>query len=356
MTVTIGRRELLVALGGAAAAWPLAARAQQRPRRIAALMGTVETAPDALGLKEVLDRLKGLGWVDGTTAHIDVRWSRSDLTLMRKNAEALLAAAPDVILCHSNPALAQLKPLAGNTPIVFVMVAARALGSDERKIPRRDGTRHRARPRTAARRGIGAGGLVRRLVAALSLFGRVGDVAAKLVHALVHPAFFDLEIWRVPILAYDQFGALLLGNEALLAQQHDFSVDLDKAVSHARSWRMRPCRCWFAAHEANILAGILTGFDVKDDPPEVALYHDHVAKLGPTLLFAMGGFGHWSRSIAMGGKWRPDAPTSGRCAVYMRTLAADAKKNSRRVRKNLHRKMPHTLWKCACGPTTMMAL
>jgi putative ABC transport system substrate-binding protein len=116
------RREFITLVGGAAAAWPLVARAQ-RPRRIAALMGTVETAPDALGLKEVLNRLKGLGWSDGTTAHIDVRWSRSDLTVMRENAKALLAAAPDVILCHSNPALAQLKPLAGNTPIVFVMIA-----------------------------------------------------------------------------------------------------------------------------------------------------------------------------------------------------------------------------------------
>jgi putative ABC transport system substrate-binding protein len=114
----------MLALGGVAA-WPLAARAQQsvRPRRIAALMGTVETAPDALGLKAVLDRLNGLGWIDGMTAHIDVRWSRSDVTLMRKNAEELLASSPDVILCHSNPALAQLRPVAGNTPIVFVMVA-----------------------------------------------------------------------------------------------------------------------------------------------------------------------------------------------------------------------------------------
>jgi putative ABC transport system substrate-binding protein len=110
-------------LSGALAVWPLAAQAQQRPSRIAVLMGTVETAPDALGLKQVLDRLKDLGWTDGKTAHIDVRWSHSDVALMRKNAEALLAAAPDVILCHSNPALAQLKPLAGNTPIVFVMIA-----------------------------------------------------------------------------------------------------------------------------------------------------------------------------------------------------------------------------------------
>jgi putative tryptophan/tyrosine transport system substrate-binding protein len=123
MAIHIRRREFIAMVGGGAAAWPLAARAQQRPRRIGVLMGTVETAPDARGLNEVLDQLKGLGWTDGTTARIDVRWSHSDLALMRQNAETLLAAAPDVILCHSNPALAQLKPLAGNTPIVFVMIA-----------------------------------------------------------------------------------------------------------------------------------------------------------------------------------------------------------------------------------------
>ena len=72
------RREFITLIGGAAA-WPLAARAQQatRPRRIAVLMGTVETAPDERGLRAVLDRLKGLGWTEGATARIDVRWSRS---------------------------------------------------------------------------------------------------------------------------------------------------------------------------------------------------------------------------------------------------------------------------------------
>jgi putative ABC transport system substrate-binding protein len=118
------RREFITLLGGAAT-WPLTAGAQQgrRPLRIAVLMGTVETAPDAVGLKVVLDRLKTLGWTEGATASIDIRWSKSDLGLMRENAQALLALSPDVILCHSNPALAQLRPLAGRTPIVFVMVA-----------------------------------------------------------------------------------------------------------------------------------------------------------------------------------------------------------------------------------------
>ena len=103
---------------------PLTARAQQRgpPRRIAVLMGTLETGQDAVGLRAVLIGLKTLGWTEGVTARIDVRWSNSDLGLMRENAQALLALLPDVILCHSNPALAQLRPVAGRTPIVFVMV------------------------------------------------------------------------------------------------------------------------------------------------------------------------------------------------------------------------------------------
>ena len=120
----MGRRDFIAALC-VAAGWPTGVRAQQvrQLRRIAVLMGTVETAPDALGLRGVFERLKALGWTDGVTADIEVRWSKTDLGLMRENAQALMALSPDVILCHSNPALAQLRPLAGSTPIVFVMVA-----------------------------------------------------------------------------------------------------------------------------------------------------------------------------------------------------------------------------------------
>ena len=119
------KRRAFIAGLGSATAWPFGANAQHaaRPRRIAVLMGGAQTSQDLVALSGVLDRLRGLGWTDGATAQIDIRWSSSDLTLMRKNAEALLALSPDVILCQSNPALAQLRPLAGTTPIVFVMVA-----------------------------------------------------------------------------------------------------------------------------------------------------------------------------------------------------------------------------------------
>jgi putative tryptophan/tyrosine transport system substrate-binding protein len=120
------RRDFITFLGSTAAAWPLPARAQKQSNRIGrigVLMGTQEQSQDDAGLKTVVDRLERLGWKQGLTAKIDILWSHSDVALMRKNAQALMELSPDVILCHSNPALAQLKPLSGNTPIVFVMVA-----------------------------------------------------------------------------------------------------------------------------------------------------------------------------------------------------------------------------------------
>jgi putative ABC transport system substrate-binding protein len=119
------RRRAFIAALGSAAAWPLVARAQQREqmKRIAVLMGMAETAPEAVGLKAVFDRLKTLGWTEGVTARVDIRWSKSDPDLLRENAQALLALSPHVILCQGNTALAELRPIASSTPIVFVMVA-----------------------------------------------------------------------------------------------------------------------------------------------------------------------------------------------------------------------------------------
>ena len=76
MTVTIGRRELLAALGGAAAAWPLAARAQQpeRMRRIGVL--TVFSKDDPEGQRRIaalLQRLQELGWADGPNLGLEIR-------------------------------------------------------------------------------------------------------------------------------------------------------------------------------------------------------------------------------------------------------------------------------------------
>ena len=74
MTVTIGRRELLAALGGAAVAWPLAARAQQpsRMRRIGVLMGLSESDPEAQSrIAAFRKTLQGLGWTEGRNVQAD---------------------------------------------------------------------------------------------------------------------------------------------------------------------------------------------------------------------------------------------------------------------------------------------
>src|SRR5262245_41855618 len=104
MTVTIGRRELLVALGGAAAAWPLAARGQQgdRVRRVSVLMNS--TATDATWqsyLAAFVQGLRQLGWIEGQNLRIDIRWSAGDAALARIYAAQLIGLTPDVILASS---------------------------------------------------------------------------------------------------------------------------------------------------------------------------------------------------------------------------------------------------------------
>src|SRR5262245_14967445 len=105
MTVTIGRRELLAALGGAAAAWPLAARAQQgeRVRRIGVLMAFAENDREyQTNLAAFREELPKLGWTEGRNIQIDYRWAGLDLELMRRYTRELIALQPDVILSSSS--------------------------------------------------------------------------------------------------------------------------------------------------------------------------------------------------------------------------------------------------------------
>ena len=125
MTVTIGRRELLAALGGAAAAWPLAARAQQaeRMRRIGVLMNLAADDPEASARVTALAQgLQQLGWTVGRNLRIDYRWGAMDADRARRCAPELVALAPDVILAVSAPAVAALQQLTRTVPIVFVSV------------------------------------------------------------------------------------------------------------------------------------------------------------------------------------------------------------------------------------------
>src|SRR6516164_5814018 len=97
----IGRRQLLAVLGGAAAAWPLAARAQQGDRvpRIGVLMPGDENGPLAKArLSAFAQALAGLGWTDGRNVLMDVRGGRADANRMLAIAQELVGSQPDVIL------------------------------------------------------------------------------------------------------------------------------------------------------------------------------------------------------------------------------------------------------------------
>jgi putative ABC transport system substrate-binding protein len=121
MTVTIGRRELLAALGGAAA-WPLAARAQQgeRVRRIGVLMHTAADEPESQArLAAFMQGLQELGWAVGRNMRIDYRWSVGDVARLHKDAAELVALGPEVILAGVGPTTQALQQASRMVPIVM---------------------------------------------------------------------------------------------------------------------------------------------------------------------------------------------------------------------------------------------
>ena len=121
----MNRREFITLLGGAAAAWPLAARAQsgERVRRIGALMYLAADDPESPARVAAFARgLQELGWIEGRNIQIEYRWGGGDMDRVRRYAAELVALAPDVILVSSGSALAALQNATRTVPIVFVNV------------------------------------------------------------------------------------------------------------------------------------------------------------------------------------------------------------------------------------------
>jgi putative ABC transport system substrate-binding protein len=121
----VRRREFITLLGGAAAAWPLAARAQQSGpvRRIGVLMGPGENDPEGkVQLSAFVRGLAELGWTDGRNLRMDVRWAAGNLDRMRMFAKELVDLQPDVILVNSTPVTAALQRETRTIPTVFVLV------------------------------------------------------------------------------------------------------------------------------------------------------------------------------------------------------------------------------------------
>jgi putative tryptophan/tyrosine transport system substrate-binding protein len=120
------RRAFITLFAGAAVARPLAARAQQTERmpRIGVLMAVAAEDPEGQArVAMFVQALQQLGWNNGRNMRIDVRWGAVDADRYRKDAEELVALAPDVILAGSSAALAPLQRATRILPIVFAGVA-----------------------------------------------------------------------------------------------------------------------------------------------------------------------------------------------------------------------------------------
>ena len=119
------RRAFITLLGGAAAAWPLAAHAQQeRMRRIGVLTNLDEADPELKGwLTAFQVELQKLGWAQGRNISFEYRWPGSDEQHLQSSAADLVKAAPDVIFAAATPALVALYRESRSLPIVFVQVS-----------------------------------------------------------------------------------------------------------------------------------------------------------------------------------------------------------------------------------------
>src|SRR5262245_48869376 len=123
MASYIGRRKFLAALGGAASAWPLVARAQQS-RRVGVLMGSPAT--DSVGqayLAAFVQALRQLGWMEGQNLRIDVRWNSGGSALAQTYAAQLIGLQPDVIFAASTLNLEAIRQATTTVPVVFVQVS-----------------------------------------------------------------------------------------------------------------------------------------------------------------------------------------------------------------------------------------
>ena len=120
------RREFIKLLGGAATAWPLAARAQQgeRMRRIGVLLPATADDPQFQTLVGAfLQELQQLGWSIGRNVRIDIRWATANVGEIRRHAADLATLAPDAIMAHGTSTVRPLLQATRTVPIVFSVAA-----------------------------------------------------------------------------------------------------------------------------------------------------------------------------------------------------------------------------------------
>jgi putative tryptophan/tyrosine transport system substrate-binding protein len=121
----MNRRDFITLVGGAAAAWPLAARAQQSGtvRRIGVLLSTLESDPEGQARIAALRQgLQEMGWTEGRNIRIDYRWGAGDPVRVRAFAGELVASKPDVIVASPSSVLAAVQRETRIIPVVFAQV------------------------------------------------------------------------------------------------------------------------------------------------------------------------------------------------------------------------------------------
>ena len=120
----MNRRAFVSLIGGAAAVWPLAARAQhrERMRRVGVLMGIAEDAEGRGRLAVFREGLRERGWTEGGNVEFSYRWDAGNAELNRRLADELLQWQPDVILSNSTPITVAAGMATRTTPIVFTNV------------------------------------------------------------------------------------------------------------------------------------------------------------------------------------------------------------------------------------------
>jgi putative ABC transport system substrate-binding protein len=119
------RREFITLLGGAAAAWPLAAHGQQPAgmRRIGVIMALEESSPaTSVSLQQLRDGLHGLGWTEGKNLQYIFRFGGGDPERARAFAKELANLQLDLIVAHATPTVAALQQVTRSVPIVFVSI------------------------------------------------------------------------------------------------------------------------------------------------------------------------------------------------------------------------------------------
>src|SRR5262245_1349015 len=117
------RREFITILGGVAA-WPLAARAQERTARVGALMVVAETDSESKRLAGAFETgLDAAGWHKGRNVELTYRWGASNPDLLSRYADELVGAAPDILFAFGTAALIPLHKSKTGIPIVFAAVS-----------------------------------------------------------------------------------------------------------------------------------------------------------------------------------------------------------------------------------------